>query len=767
MQLAEHDGQEEPDRTDQSDITVDNLIPPLLLSASVEQENDRISCSSAFILNDPMDPFASLAAPVIQKFECDSDRTINENLSNSSELARLDTHTDDETAAASVLFSPLDKTDDDPFSATPKSLVGGLIPSSDLSEVFKDNSVSSSDISEVFGDSLNPSPLLFTASTTNAFEDPFRKLKQGQELASKCTTSDRNLFDVSDMHEKTENERSLITQISESILELPSISALQKNISPLFSVKKNTGTRADPSNESITRSDVFPSQMPEATFSKIHTNSSSGFSPASVPFLNYSDDNRSQSFQSIAAASPATSITEKRDNVKRDSMTSPANKLLSKKPIATTPPAPPSTTLMSSLSRAQIEVRSVDELMENFWNASPDDNLSYFGISRPDSSNRPVKLSINDLPDEPSSLELLCRQGRCKSLIRKAKCVIQDERESEQILELKSWYLAALIKEGFYDEAETVLHQLGDLREVQRFVSSTHSRSSTENECINSHLIMRLRSLEATLYKYKEDALGYEKKLCMLIMEITKAIEEKKTHQVFGVDEDKAELWLQVTQFTLIHHTMQEQRFALALRLCSTLRIERIKMAPDQIAVLSRIGRIYMQLGDIESAEMVFQHVRHLSEKLPSHQNQTLHAQVLMNKGLLLLSRDNVQEAIEIFSSILHLELANGQTKNSQWSNEIVLDDLLLEQEDLICAAVNNYAICALYSCDVHGAVAMLEKMIRLSPVRFLNEVVVFNLSSLYDLIYDNANSTNRKEMLKRIADAYDLEHIDAAAFRI
>lgn len=175
-----------------------------------------------------------------------------------------------------------------------------------------------------------------------------------------------------------------------------------------------------------------------------------------------------------------------------------------------------------------------------------------------------------------------------------------------------------------------------------------------------------------------------------------------------------------------------------------------------------------MQLGDIESAEILFKHVSFLSEKLSFDEKQPGHPQVLMNKGLLLLSRDNIQEAIHIFRSILHQGLAEGKAQNDKWSNTILPDeDLMLEQGELICAAVNNYAICSLYSCDVHGAVTMLERMIRLSPLRFLNEVVVFNLSSLYDLIYDNANSTNRKEMLKRIADLYNLEHIDAAAFRI
>ncbi|CAH0518201.1 unnamed protein product [Peronospora belbahrii] len=84
---------------------------------------------------------------------------------------------------------------------------------------------------------------------------------------------------------------------------------------------------------------------------------------------------------------------------------------------------------------------------------------------------------------------------------------------------------------------------------------------------------------------------------------------------------------------------------------------------------------------------------------------------------------------------------------NTQVSTLSNSDAELFLDEDIVCSAVNNYAICSLYCCDVKAAIAALERMVRSNPQRFLNGVVVFNLSSLYDLQFDNATSKSRKEM--------------------
>jgi tetratricopeptide (TPR) repeat protein len=82
-------------------------------------------------------------------------------------------------------------------------------------------------------------------------------------------------------------------------------------------------------------------------------------------------------------------------------------------------------------------------------------------------------------------------------------------------------------------------------------------------------------------------------------------------------------------------------------------------------------------------------------------------------------------------------------------------------------AAANNLSLCALYSCDLKRAVACLEDLIRQDPTNHVQEVVLFNLCTLYDLACDNPTSTTKKKVLQAIAARYHLDHINPASFRI
>lgn len=193
---------------------------------------------------------------------------------------------------------------------------------------------------------------------------------------------------------------------------------------------------------------------------------------------------------------------------------------------------------------------------------------------------------------------------------------------------------------------------------------------------------------------------------------------------------------------------------------------------------MSRLGRINLQMGDLSTAEKIFALAKSCAELLKAsravptdeqaNQMAQLDARLLLNDGLLYFAQNKQQEALSAFDGVLELESRRVTDFYSEHDSQPgPQDDELFLEEDLICAAINNYSICALYCCDVKGAVAALERMIRANPARFLNGVVVFNLSSLYDLVFDNANSVARKEMMKKLAEMFDLEHIDPAAFRV
>jgi hypothetical protein len=83
---------------------------------------------------------------------------------------------------------------------------------------------------------------------------------------------------------------------------------------------------------------------------------------------------------------------------------------------------------------------------------------------------------------------------------------------------------------------------------------------------------------------------------------------------------------------------------------------------------------------------------------------------------------------------------------------------LLFGEESLLPAAVNNYAICALYLRRIPIAISRLENLILEDPVRYMTDPVVFNLCTLYDLSCAPDTSTTKKKVLQRVASIF---HID------
>ncbi|DBA01646.1 TPA: hypothetical protein N0F65_010297 [Lagenidium giganteum] len=481
--------------------------------------------------------------------------------------------------------------------------------------------------------------------------------------------------------------------------------------------------------------------------------------PPAAPFLGYADPSRSQSYRASPGASSTSSVgaPERRNSIGHLSAPSTPSQGLQYRGSMGSLPQPSSSS--PSPPRISMDVRTADELLEEFMNAAMDDgaipptlsNASVMGASGGMMAPPIRQLSLSDIPDAVHGLADLYRQKRWKTLTKKSLAMLQNpSNDARRTLEIKSWWLAGLIKEGHYDNATSVLDQVG-------------SFDDAEAVCGHSYTVLRLRLLEALLSKYKGNLADHEKKLHELIGRLHATVAEQ---QAAGDVErsQSTRQWLRVAQFTLVNHLVQQNKFALALRVCAKVDMQRLN-TKEKIVVLSRFGRIHLQMGDLRRAERFFALARKLGES-STVQSPQLQGRLLLNEGLLLFAQNKLQEALSAFDSILYLEVpphAPATAHDVEGADEA---DMFFE-EDLVGCAVNNYAICALYCCDVKGAVVALERMIRSNPVRFLNGVVVFNLSSLYDLIYDNVSSTNRKEMMKKVADMYELEHIDPAAFRI
>ncbi|XP_071835646.1 trafficking protein particle complex subunit 12-like isoform X2 [Apostichopus japonicus] len=145
----------------------------------------------------------------------------------------------------------------------------------------------------------------------------------------------------------------------------------------------------------------------------------------------------------------------------------------------------------------------------------------------------------------------------------------------------------------------------------------------------------------------------------------------------------------------------------------------------------SLVGRIYLQLGDLKSAQETFTGI----EKMSEADDQSAKIQVLINKGFLRMAQNMYTDAHIQFSEVIKLDPGNF-------------------------TAVNNISVCLLYMGKLKSALNLLESLVNDEPDKYLDESILFNLCTLYEL--ESSKSANKKQQLlgmaaKRKGDGFNV----------
>uniref|UniRef100_A0A8C4EVQ1 Trafficking protein particle complex subunit 12 n=1 Tax=Dicentrarchus labrax TaxID=13489 RepID=A0A8C4EVQ1_DICLA len=145
-----------------------------------------------------------------------------------------------------------------------------------------------------------------------------------------------------------------------------------------------------------------------------------------------------------------------------------------------------------------------------------------------------------------------------------------------------------------------------------------------------------------------------------------------------------------------------------------------IQYEPQQrVQLLSGIGRIFLQIGDIKTAERYFQDVEKACQMKGSQPSHT--TCVLMNRAFVYLSQNNYGEAHASFIEVLKIDPKNP-------------------------VANNNAAVCLLYLGRLKESLGQLEGLVQQDPALYLHESVLFNLTTMYEL--ESSRSTQKKQAL-------------------
>ncbi|CAN4097264.1 unnamed protein product [Withania somnifera] len=159
---------------------------------------------------------------------------------------------------------------------------------------------------------------------------------------------------------------------------------------------------------------------------------------------------------------------------------------------------------------------------------------------------------------------------------------------------------------------------------------------------------------------------------------------------------------------SIISYHLSQKEF----KLCLVLMNELVELCGvDDPHVLSKIGYVKMQYGDVEGAKKAFSAVEGVAVR--SGNEAGLRNLVSRNKALVYIVEKDYVSAVREY-------------------------DECIERDGMDMVAMNNKALCLMYSRDLSDAIKVLENGLERVPTVALNETLVVNLCSMYELAYVN-----------------------------
>ncbi|KAI8598015.1 hypothetical protein EDD21DRAFT_309984 [Dissophora ornata] len=275
------------------------------------------------------------------------------------------------------------------------------------------------------------------------------------------------------------------------------------------------------------------------------------------------------------------------------------------------------------------------------------------------------------------------------------------------------WYarLLALVKLGEFEMAQAELDQLGDLRGLQY----RYENYPAEMGCI---VPFELFVLKARLQGHLGDIYEAIDQLYDLIMRC------KKVH-------DLCRSWQDLTgqlHLMVLNYLVELKDFPSATRHGRELA----KKYPHDINFNSGLGRLYLQLGDLERAEEVFKCVE---DMVKGHQTQ---------------SEGNQAQAQTHFKLQLTMNRALLAVTQGQWLAAKSAFEEVLVQEPENLAATNNLVVCELYAGQLNEAIPRLERLMFAYPTSAgTSEPLVFNMATLYELRTEGSLQKKQQMMVE------------------
>ncbi|XP_071327200.1 trafficking protein particle complex subunit 12 isoform X1 [Trachinotus anak] len=292
---------------------------------------------------------------------------------------------------------------------------------------------------------------------------------------------------------------------------------------------------------------------------------------------------------------------------------------------------------------------------------------------------------------------------------------------------LQLWFvrLALLTKLNLFQNAELEFEPFGNLDHPDLYYEYYPTVYPGRR---GSMVPFSMRLLHAELPQYLAkpqeavDRLHTLKTVCLTILEnLEKGLAEDGSMVTLTQENRQASLKLWQSRLSRVMYSMANclllmKDYVLAVDTYHSI----IQYEPQQrVQLLSGIGRIFLQIGDVKMAERYFQDVEKACQMKGSQSSHT--TCMLMNRAFVYLSQNNYAEAHASFTEVLKIDPKNP-------------------------VANNNSAVCLLYLGRLKESLGQLEGLVQQDPALYLHESVLFNLTTMYEL--ESSRSTQKKQAL-------------------
>lgn len=338
--------------------------------------------------------------------------------------------------------------------------------------------------------------------------------------------------------------------------------------------------------------------------------------------------------------------------------------------------------------------------------------------------------SLNDLAHELASLQDLATRGSWRSILDKvARARAQSllDKPHDHLVYF-TYNVLALTKLRRFTEAAAEIDSLEDLNS-SRYRYEAYPKVYPNR--VGSMVPFSLRWLYALMpIKLGRRQDGLDRLYCLLDFVRSKVKEKGEIGSVA--------VWKRREVFVMngiigVHLNQKE------LSACLSLIKDLVSIDHTDPVLVSKLGYIQMQMGDLEGAKISFNVVQGLVDK-EGHVGSEFRNLVSRNKALVYMVGKDYVSAVREYEECIERD-----------HNDVV--------------AINNKSLCLMYLRDLSDSIKVLENALERVPTVALNETLVVNLCSMYELAYVNHGEVKRtlSSWIARVAP----DDFDSASTRI